>query len=181
MSEQMSLLKKAIRPIVIMLLIFLAASVTETIAGPDCTRIERKTNEVIVDGYTIKFFTFNCEETIQLYRDEIAALVKISDRDGEILEEEIGGWQYGEEWYPPSAIRLAEIPAGFPYLIFHSTNYSPANISNSYILYSTKPTLQKYGEINSPVNEYQVITHQGNEDIVSHRVKYKISCKIENG
>ncbi len=154
------------RVILIMLFLSLLGFATETMAGPSCTRIERKTSEKIVNDYAVQFFSLDCKEDIQLYRDEIAGIVKITDNNGKILEERIGGWSYEGSWYPPSEIKLAVVPNGFPYLVFHSSNYSSANISHSYILYSTTPLLQKYGEINSPVNEYQVVDRQGSEDIV---------------
>ena len=148
------------------LILFVLLLESHSFAGPACERIDRKISESVVDGYTIQIFSYNCKEGVQMYKDEIAAHAKILDSGGQIIENEIGGWileDNGSQWQPPSEIKIAAVPDGFPYLVFQSSNYSSSNINHSYILYSTTPTLKKVAIIKSPINHYQSSSNDGSE------------------
>ncbi|MEO1942703.1 MAG: hypothetical protein ABGY11_00230 [Candidatus Thioglobus sp.] len=143
-------------------LLLMAFISTTAFAGPNCDWKPIKTDTTKSNGYSFQVVTLDCN--IEYFKDDnvTAQEVVIRDINNNIVVNRIGNWGSDNEYYPDEA-SVVSTPKGFPYDVILTSAYGASNISHTYHIYSTTPTLKKVGEITQPLNKYQTTKGSGSE------------------
>ena len=133
-------------------------------AGPSCDWKPIKTDTTKSNNYSFQVVTLDCN--IDYYKDDNITAQEVVIRDGNnnIVVDHIGSWNWGDDSLNyADEVSIVNTPVGFPYPVILSSVYGSSNISHTYHIYSTTPTLKKIGEVDRPVNQYQANKRNGSE------------------
>jgi len=122
-------------------------------AGPACDWAAVKTSNTTSDNYTFRITDYLC--TTDYYKGEniIEQGIEVLDSSNRVIEKQDG---YDK-------VEVVNTPTNFPYQVILTSLYGGSNISHTYHIYSTTPTLKKIGEVDRPVNQWQANKRNGSE------------------
>jgi len=145
----------------LLLIVFISTTV---FAGPSCDWKPIKTDTTKSNNYSFQVVTLDCN--IDYYKDENITAQEAVIRDGNnnIVVDHIGGWSWRDDSLNyADEVSIVNTPTGFPYQVILSSVYGGSNISHTYHIYSTAPTLKKIGAVDRPINQYQTNKRNGSE------------------
>jgi len=143
-------------------------------AGPSCDWKPIKTDTTQSNNYSFQVVTLDCN--IDYYKDDdiTAQEAVIRDADNNIVVNHIGNWSWRDDSLNyADEVSIVTTPEGFPYQVILSSVYGSSNISHTYHIYSTTPSLKLIGKVTQPINVWQANDGKGSEKDVVGFYKYK--------
>ena len=143
-------------------------------AGPSCNWKPIKTDTTKSNNYSFQVVTLDCN--IDYYKDDNITTQEavIRDSNNNIVVDHIGNWNWDDNSLNyADEVSIVDTPNRFPHQAILTSTYGSSNISHTYHIYSTIPTLKKIGEVTQPINVWQANKGNGSEKEVVGIYKYK--------
>lgn len=146
-------------------LLLLTALISTTIfSGPSCNWKPIKTDTNQSNNYSFQVVTLDCN--IDYYKNDnvTAQEAVIRDADNNIVVNHIGNWSWRDDSLNyADEVSVVTTPDGFPYQVILTSVYGSSNISHTYHIYATTPSLKLIGKVTQPLNKYQTTKGNGSE------------------